>query len=150
SMVLASSLSLSGFAQDGGQPATPPNGGDFSNVTAPLVKVPEGVILVKGAWASASDSVTLVPEGAIVGHEAFSAPYFRMTYQLPAGWIQEYQGPPPSETGRYVLAELSPAAAPNDAARGSVLVTAHDMFFTPFPARNAAELTRYMSEHMQA
>jgi hypothetical protein len=150
SVVLACGLSLAGFAQDGGQPATPPNGGDFSNVTAPLVKVPEGVILVKGAWASASDSATPVPEGASVGKEAFSAPYFGMTYQLPAGWIQEYQGPPPSETGRYVLAELSPAATPNGAARGSVLITAQDMFFTPLHARNAAELIRYMSEHLQA
>ena len=138
------------MAQDGGQQATPPNGGDFSNVTAPVVKVPEGVIIVKGAWASASDSVTPVPEGASVGKEAFSAPYFAMTYQLPAGWIQQYQGPPPSETGRYVLAELSPAATSEATARGSVLITAQDMFFTPLPARNAAELTRYMSEHLQS
>jgi len=149
-MVLASGLSLSGFAQDGGQQATPPNGGDFSNVMAPLVKVPEGVIIVKGAWASASDSFTPVPEGASVGREAFSAPYFGMTYQLPAGWIQEYQGPPPSDTGRYVLAELSPAATSDETVRGTVLITAQDMFFTPLPARNAAELASHMSGHLQA
>ena len=150
SVVLACGLSLSASAQDTGQQETPRSGGDFSNSTLPLVKVPEGVILVKGAWASASDSVTPVPEGASVANEAFNAPYFEMTYQLPAGWTQKYEGPPPSDTGRYVLAQLSPAAASNGSARGTILITAQDMFFTPLPARNAAELIHYMSEHLQA
>lgn len=150
SVVLACGLSLSASAQDTGLQEIPRSGGDFSNSTLPLVKVPEGVILVKGAWASASDSVTPVPEGASVANEAFSAPYFGMTYQLPAGWAQKYEGPPPSDTGRYVLAQLSPAAGSNGTARGTILITAQDMFFTPLPARNAAELIHYMSEHLQA
>jgi hypothetical protein len=150
SVVLVCGVPLAAVAQDAGQQAIPVSGGDFSNSIAPLVKVPEGVILVKGAWASASDSVTPVPEGAGVGEEAFSAPYFGMTYQLPAGWIQKYQGPPPSETGRYALALLSPAATSNGTGRGTVSISAQDMFFTPLPARNAAELTHYMSEHLQA
>ena len=150
SVVLAWGLSLSAAAQDAGQQAVPKSGGDFSNSSVPLVKVPEGVILVKGAWASASDSVTPVPEGASVDKEAFSAPYFGMTYQLPSGWTQKYQGPPPSETGRYVLAQLSPAAASNGTARGSISIAAQDMFFTPLPAHNTAELIRYMSAHLQA
>ena len=150
SVVLACGLSLSASAQDTGQQETPRSGGDFSNSTLPLVKVPEGVILVKGAWASASDSVTPVPEGASVANEAFSAPYFGMTYQLPAGWTQKYEGPPPSDTGRYVLAQLSPATASNGTARGTILIMAQDMFFTPLPAHNAAELIHHMSEHLQA
>ena len=150
SVILACGLALPASTQDTGQQAIPISGGDFSNSTLPLVKVPEGVILVKGAWASASDSVTPVPEGASVENEAFSAPYFGMTYQLPAGWTQKYEGPPPSDTGRYVLAQLSPAAASNGTARGTILITAQDMFFTPLPGRNAAELIHYMSEHLQA
>jgi hypothetical protein len=154
SVVLAWGLSLSvaapAVAQAAGQQAIPQSGGDFSNSGVPLEKVPEGVILVKGAWASASDSVTPVPEAASVGNEAFSAPYFGLTYQLPAGWTQKYEGPPPSETGRYVLAQLSPAATSNGAARGSIFVSAQDMFFTPLPARNAAQLVHYMNEHLQA
>jgi len=150
SVVLAWGLSLPVSAQDPGQQAIPRSGGDFSNSTLPLAKVPEGLILVKGAWASASDSVTPVPEGASVANEAFSAPYFGMTYQLPAGWAQKYQGPPPSDTGRYVLAQLSPAAMSNGTGRGTILITAQDMFFTPVPERNAAELVHYMSEHLQA
>jgi hypothetical protein len=148
SVVLACGLSLSASAQDTGLQEIPRSGGDFSNSTLPLVKVPEGVILVKGARASASDSVTPVPEGASVANEAFSAPYFGMTYQLPAGWAQKYEGPPPSDTGRYVLAQLSPAADSNGSGRGTILITAQDMFFTPLPARNAAELIHYMSEHL--
>src|SRR6516162_7144996 len=150
SVVLACGLSLSASAQDTGQQEIPRSGGDFSNSTLPLVKVPEGVILVKGAWASASDSVTPVPEGASVANEAFNAPYFGMTYQLPAGWTQKYEGPPPSDTGRYVLAQLSPATASNGTARGTILIMAQDMFFTPLPAHNAAELIHHMSEHLQA
>jgi hypothetical protein len=138
------------MSQGLGQQAIPKSGGDFSNVTVPLVKVPEGVILVKGAWASSSDSVTPVPEGASVDSEAFSAPYFGLTYQLPSGWIQKYQGPPPSETGRYALAQLTPAATSNETARGSIFIAAQDMFFTPLAVRNTAELIRYMSEHLQA
>ena len=149
-VVLACSLSLLVSAQDADQQAIPRSGGDFSNSTLPLVKVPEGVILVKGASPSASDSITPVPEGANVANGVFNAPYFGMTYELPAGWAQKYEGPLPSDTGRYVLTQLSPAAASNGTARGAILITAQDMFFTPLPARNAAELIHYMSEHLQA
>jgi hypothetical protein len=150
SVVVACGLSLPASAQDTGQRAIPRSGGDFSNSTLPLVKVPEGVILVKGAWSSASDSATPVPEGAKVANDLFNAPYFGMTYELPAGWSQKYEGPPPSDTGRYVLAQLSPAAGSQETPRGTILIAAQDMFFTPLPARNAAELLSYMSEHLQA
>src|ERR1700740_489974 len=115
-VLLALSASSAARGQTAKPQNVPPNGGDFSNTVKPELKVPEGVILVKGAWASASDSVTPVPEGASVANEAFSAPYFGMTYQLPAGWTQKYEGPPPSDTGRYVLAQLSPAVASNGTA----------------------------------
>jgi hypothetical protein len=150
SLVLACGLSLSAAAQNAGQQTIPQSGGDFSNSLVPLVKVPEGVILVKGAWASASDSVTPVPEGVNLANDALNATYFGVTYQLPAGWAQEYQGPPPSETGRYVLAQLSPTATSNGTAGGTILITAQDMFFTNLPARSAAELIHYMGEHLQA
>ena len=51
---------------------TTQNGGDFSSNTHPATKVPEGVILVKGAWSSASDSVTPVPEGGSDFQQCFS------------------------------------------------------------------------------
>ena len=63
-VILAVSLPL--LAQNSKPQPAPRNGGDFSNTIQPEMKVPKGVILVKGAWSSASDSVTPVPEGGAV------------------------------------------------------------------------------------
>src|SRR5258708_257717 len=82
-----------------GQTARPQNtvqnGGDFSSNTHPDTKVPVGVILVKGAWSSASDSVTPVPEGGSVSNNVFRDQYFGITYALPKDWTEKYEGPPP-------------------------------------------------------
>src|SRR5712675_2720068 len=127
-----------------------PNGGDFSNDVQPANKVPAGVILVKGAWSSASDSVTPLPEGGRVTGNIFSDQYFGMSYALPPGWIEKHQGPPPSDSGRYVLAQIRPADTLKGSARGSILITAQDMFFTPLPAANALQLVNYMKNNLQA
>jgi hypothetical protein len=132
-----------------GQSATV-NGGDFSSNTQPEIKVPVGVILVKGAWSSASDSVTPVPEGGSVTNNVFRDQYFGMTYALPKDWTEKYEGPPPSESGRYVLAQIMPADTFKGPARGSILITADDMFFTPLPAANARELINYTKSNLQA
>ena len=76
--------------------SAPPNGGDFSQ-SAGENKVPAGVILVKGAWSSASDSVTPVPDGGNVVNHVFRDEYFGMTYALPPDWTEKYKGPPPSD-----------------------------------------------------
>jgi hypothetical protein len=131
-------------------PPTVPNGGDFSNNVTSGSKVPTGVILVKGAWSSASDSTTPVPEGGTVVNGAFTDPYFGITYTLPPGWTEKYKGPPPSETGRYVLAQIGPAETFKGSSRGLILITAQDMFFNPLPASNAAELVNYSKNHLQA
>ncbi len=128
----------------------PQNGGDFSNNMQPLTKVPEGVILVKGAWSSASDSVTPVPEGGNVTNNVFRDPYFGMSYALPKDWTEKYKGPPPSDSGRYVLAQIRPADTFKGPARGTILVTADDMFFTTLPAANALELVNYSKDNLQA
>jgi hypothetical protein len=124
--------------------------GESSNSAQSLTKIPTGVILVKGAWPSASDSVTPVPEGGTVVKDVFSDPYFGITYTLPMDWTQEYEGPPPSETGRYVLAQIGPPDTDKGPVAGDILITAQDMFFTPFPAANAQELTGYLKDHLQA
>jgi hypothetical protein len=122
----------------------PPNG------TESLTKIPTGAILVKGASPSASDSVTPVPENGNVANGVFTDSYFGMRYALPFDWIQEYDGPPPSESARYVLAQIAPPDTDKKPVAGSILITAQDMFFTPFPAANAQELTRYIKDHLQA
>jgi hypothetical protein len=126
------------------------NGGDFSNNTQPQTKVPEGVILVKGAWSSASDSATPLPEGGSVSNNVFHDQYFGMTYTLPSGWTEKYKGPPPSDSGRYVLAQIGPADTYKGATRGNILITAQDMFFTSLPAANAFELINYTTDNLQS
>ncbi|MGA9979740.1 MAG: energy transducer TonB [Candidatus Sulfotelmatobacter sp.] len=80
----------------------------------------------------------------------FHNQYFGMTYTLPLGWTEEYDGPPPSDSGRYVLAEITPVDTHKEPIPGSILITAEDMFFTPLPASNALELTSYTKDHLQA
>src|SRR5262249_55861544 len=71
-----------------------------------VTKVPEGVILVKGAWSSASDSTTPLPEGGKVTHREYTSPYFHLSYPVTADWTQKFDGPPPSDNGYYVLAQI--------------------------------------------
>ena len=103
-----------------------PNGGDFSQGSQ-LNKVPADIIMVKGAWSSASDNTTPVPEGGKVTAEDYDSTYFGLALTLPKGWIQKYAGPPPSDSGYYVLAQLRPAQTPPGQARGTLLIAA-DIF----------------------
>jgi hypothetical protein len=115
-----------------------------------MTKVPTGVILVKGAWPSASDSVTPLPEDGSVTNNVFNDKYFGITWVLPSDWFQRYTGPPPSDSGRYVLAQIVPADTFKGPALGNILITAEDMFFTPIPAANARELINYSKDNLQA
>jgi len=150
--VLAFCVSLSAWGQSLGAQDASQNGGDFSTNTHPTEKqkVPAGVILVKGAWASASDSATPLPEGGSVTNNVFSNPYFGMTYTLLPGWTEKYKGAPPSESGRYVLAQIAPAETYKGSTRASILITAQDMFFTLTPATNALELINYTKDSLNA
>lgn len=148
-LLLVLSAALPVWSQSDTQP-TVPNGGDFSNNVQPGNRVPSGVILVKGAWSSASDTTTPVPEGGSVANRTFTDPYFGMSYALPADWTEKYKGPPPSETGRYVIAQLGPSESYKGSSRGLILITAQDMFFNPLPASSAMELVNYSKNHLQA
>jgi len=126
------------------------NGGDFSNSFHPEAVIPKNVIILKGAWSSASNNAVPDPETGGVSGSVFSSPYFGITYNLPKDWIQEYEGPPPSDRGRYVLAEISPSDAYKGPSRGQILITAEDLFFTPLPARNALQFLNYTKDNLQA
>ena len=143
-------LSLVAWGQGAGPQNAPINGGDVSNNIPPKTKVPTEAILVKGAWSSASDFVTPLPEDGGVTKNVFSNRYFGMAYALPPGWTEKYQGPPPSDRGRYVLAQIMPADTYKGPTRGSILITAQDMFFTQLPATNARELVNYANRNLQA
>ena len=135
-------ISLSAVAQDIPADNAPAQGGDFS-INPNATKVPPGVILVKGAEPSASDAGTPVPEGGTVTEKAFLDPYFGMAYQLPPGWAQKYVGPPPSNSGYYVLAQIEPGKSFKGDAPGTILISAQDMFFSLAPAGNTVELINF-------
>jgi len=128
-----------------------PQGGDFSTNLHPTEqqKIPAGVIIVKGAWSSASDSVTPLPEGAGVTNNVFKSEYFGMSYALPANWARKHAGPPPSPSGLYKLALITPTPA-FKGTHGNISITAEDMFFTPLPAANALEMVHYKRDNLQA
>jgi len=138
------SISLIAHAQ-----SSPQSGGDFSNNPQPNA-LPSDVILVKGAWSSASDSVTPLPEGGRVANNVFSNQYFRLTYALGPDWTEKYSGPPPSDSGYYILSQIRPADTLKGTSRGSILIAAQDLFFTLAPARNALELIIYDKESLNA
>jgi hypothetical protein len=142
---------LVGFAMSlhAGTPDAIHNGGDFSQNPG-ANKVPAGVILVKGAWSSASDAVTPLPEGGTAANNVYGNPYFGLTYPLPADWAQQYEGPPPSDSGYYVLAQIRPAQTSKGTVPGTVLITAQDMFFAPTPAGNALEMINYSRDNLRA
>jgi hypothetical protein len=127
----------------------PQSGGDFSNNTE-AKKLPTGTILVKGAWSSASDSVTPLPEGGRVANNVYSNKYFGLTYALSPDWTEKYSGPPPSDSGYYVLAQIRPADTFKGTSRGSILIAAQDLFFTLTPARNALEWINFSKDNLNA
>jgi hypothetical protein len=139
-------LSPSLFAQS--QVADPPAVAPHARSAAPQ-KVPSGVILVKGAWSSASDAATPLPEGGRVADNIYTNKYFALSYPLFSDWYEKYKGPPPSDSGYYVLAQLRPTEAGKGRIGGSILIAAQDMFFTLVPAANAMELIKYTKDTLQ-
>src|SRR5947209_5823967 len=124
-------------------------GGDFSS-NPNATKVPQNMILVKGAEPSASDASTPVPEGGTVTEKAFLDAYFGMAYQLPPGWSQKYVGPPPSDTGYYVLAQIEPGRGFKAENPGTILISAQDLFFTPSPVNSALELVNLRKRRLNS
>jgi hypothetical protein len=112
-------------------------------------KVPSGVILVKGAWSSSSDSDTPLPEGGSIANNIYTNQYFGLSYPMLSDWYEKYKGPPPSDSGYYVLAQLRPSEKGKGPIQGSILIAAQDMFFTLLPAANAMELIKYTKDTLK-
>ncbi len=148
SCMLVLALPLAGV-RDGRAQNSPVSGGDFSQQQQPQKKLPTDVILVKGAWSSASDSVTPVPEGGKLSDHVYSNPYFGLTYTPSTDWIKKYDGPPPSDSGYYVLALLQPADTFKGSAGGSILIAADDLFFSPIQAGDALQLINFSRQNLQ-
>jgi hypothetical protein len=101
-----------------------------------LKPLPTGVILLPGAIPSASDSKTALPEAGTIRKNVYDNPYFGITWTFPEQWGEEFKGPPPSDTGTYVLANLT-------GGRASILVTAQDSFFALTPPSAKVSLPAY-------
>src|SRR3954447_21972769 len=96
--------------------------------TGPL---PTGVILIPGTVPSATDCLTPVPEDGSVGEHIYRNRYFGLAWPLPDGWDEPGQGPPPSDRGTHERAQLAAQG------KGTILVSAQDLFFSTTPAGNA-------------
>jgi hypothetical protein len=112
-------------------------------------KVLPGTLLMKGAWSSASDSTTPVPEGGKISSGAYNNQYFGLSYSISSDWYQKFEGPPPSDSGLYVLAQLRPSDTFKGPAKGLILITAQDLFFTPTAAGSALELINFNRDHLR-
>jgi Gram-negative bacterial TonB protein C-terminal len=110
--------------------------------------IPEGVILVRGAWSSAAGSSNALPEEGAVSDYKYKNAYFGLSYSFGPNWTQRYEGPPPSDGGYYVLAQLEPLDPSRNAELGHFLIAAQDLFFSATPARTAMEFVSYYQGHL--
>jgi hypothetical protein len=117
-------------------------------VVAPGGKVPDQTLLVKGAWPSASDASTPLPEGGRWGERRYQNDYLGLTLQFSARWQAGLEGPPPSDSGAYTLAQIVPADSFRRDKPGHLLITAQDMFFTATQGDSALELVNFSSDHL--
>jgi len=112
--------------------------------------VPAGVILVKGAWSSAIGTVRALPEDGTISNGRYDNAYFGLEYAIGSDWTQRFEGPPPSDSGYYVLAQIEPKNPSLAPGMGHILIAAQDLFFSLAPVRSASELISYYQQHLGA
>jgi hypothetical protein len=131
-------------------PESAPPSGDFAPVqTGVIQKLPTDVILVKGAEPSASDHATPLPENGTISKGVYQNSYFGLSYPIPDNWMESFKGPPPSDHGGYVLANIVPSKTFKSPTKGTILFSAQDIFFDRIPFENAKELIAYRQEHLE-
>lgn len=119
-----------------------------ADVAAQSGKVPEHTIIVRGAWPSASDLTTPLPEGGRLADGSYQNEYFELTLRFSHRWQPGLEAPPPSDSGSYVLAQIVPADTLKAQKPGHLLITAQDMFFTATQANSALELMNFTNDHL--
>jgi hypothetical protein len=112
--------------------------------------VPAGLILVKGAWSGAAGTSTSLPEDGTISNGRYDNAYFGLEYAVGSDWTQRYAGPPPSDSGYYVLAQIEPKDSALVPTTGHILIAAQDLFFSLAPVHSAAELIGYFQQQLGA
>jgi hypothetical protein len=112
--------------------------------------LPADVILVKGAWASAAGTLTAWPEDGTISNGRYDNAYFGLEYAVGSDWTQRYAGPPPSDSGYYVLAQIEPKNPALARGMGHVLIAAQDVFFSLASLRSAADLISHYQQNLSA
>jgi hypothetical protein len=103
---------------------------------------------VKGAWPSASDSTTPLPEGGRFADGSYHNDYFGLTLRYPERWQPGLEARPPSDSGSYVLAQIVAADGFKAGKPGHLLIIAQDMFFMATEANSALELVNFTKDHL--
>src|SRR5436305_14737172 len=106
-------------------------------------------MLGKATGSRASEQTTPMPESWQVTNVDYDNPYFQLTLPLPRDWVKKYDGPPPSDTGYYVLAQLEPRDMVEGTIRGSMMISAADLFFSPTRANDALQFVKFARNHLQ-
>lgn len=86
----------------------------------------------------------------MISNGRYDNAYFGLGYALGSNWTQRYQGPPPSDSGYYVLAQIEPKDPALDPALGHILIAAQDLFFSVAPVHSASEFIGYIQQHLGA
>lgn len=131
-------------------PAPVPLDGDFGPPPTGSEKpLPADVILIKGTEPSASDHKTPLPEQGKIVKGVYQNRYFGISYPLPENWSEPFAGPPPSDTGTYVMATIVPSPNFKGSSKGIAMFTAQDMFFSLTTAENAKEFVSFRRDHLE-
>jgi hypothetical protein len=75
------------------------------------------------------------PEDGKVTEGRYTNEYFKIAYPLPADWREDWEGPPPSYSGYYVLTALKSTGH-----AGAMLIAAQDQFFSNEPVDRPADM----------
>jgi hypothetical protein len=105
-------------------------------------------ILVKGAWSSVAGTPSPLPESGTISDGRYDNSYFGLEYVLGSNWTQRYRGPPPSDSGYYVLAQIEPKNSALAPGATHILIAAQDLFFNLTPVHSASELVGYYQKHL--
>ena len=80
------------------------------------------------------------PESGAFEKDSYTNKYFDLSFPVLPDWREDYQGPPPSTSGYYVLEGLRPRGELN----GTILIAAQDTFF--LPVNNSLDLLKRRQE----